>query len=123
MRNDPEAMMIAQVRQDFAAMAAGWRAVAATSAPRARQAAEVQVFNQMVVALHGRLAGAQVWGALEVQLLAEGVQGNGRFAVSGQWRADQSVTGYRAGDRIALSEVVFSRLAGVVLDGLARQSV
>ena len=62
--------------------------------------------------------------AREVQLLAQGVAVNGgRFPESGaaRWNPDASVTGYQAGDRIALSEEVFSRLAGVFLDGIARK--
>ena len=114
----------AAARRDFEAVAAGWRVIAAASAPAARAAAEVQVFNQMVVALWGRVgardgSSAQA-GLTELRLLAEGIAADGRFPVAAGWRVDMSVTGYRAGDRIAMSEAVFSRLAGVVLDRLAR---
>jgi hypothetical protein len=71
----------------------------------------------MVVALQGRMP-----GLAELRLLAEGIAGDGRFPVSPGWRADASVTGYRAGDRIAVTEEVFSRLVGVVLDQAKRNA-
>ena len=58
----------------------------------------------------------------EVRLLALGVTENGGYFPSAhgiRWQSAMSVTGYRAGDRIRLSEAVFSRLAGVFLDGIA----
>ena len=119
---------IADCRRDMAALATMWRAVAGRSAPRAKAEAEAQVFNQMVVALQSRFGrdvsprAPQI--AQEVRLLAEGVLGGGRFPDAGPgWRVDQSVTGYRPGDRIALSEEVFSRLSDVFLDRVARMAV
>jgi hypothetical protein len=124
------ALQVMQTRQEFADLATGWRMVSAASAPKARAEAEVQIFNQMIVALEGRLAarwrGAEgrVGPALtEVRLLALGITANGGVFPDDEtirWKPDASVTGYRAGDRIALTEEVFSRLAEVVLDGVAR---
>ncbi len=115
---------IAECRRDLGDMTVMWRAVAGRSAPRARVDAEAQVFNQMVVALHARFGEGMRGGvAVEVRLLAEGVRAGGRFPEAGPgWKVDQSVTGYRAGDRIALSEAVFSRLSEVFLDGVARMA-
>ncbi len=124
------ASQVMQTRQEFAELAAGWRMVSAASAPQARADAEVQIFNQMVVALEGRLAprwrgadGREGPALTEVRLLALGVTANGGVFPDDEksrWKPDSSVTGYRAGDRIALTEEVFSRLAEVVLDGVAR---
>ncbi len=129
-RNSYSAAQVAQARKDFAEMAAAWRAVASRSEPVARAAAEVQVFNQMVVALEGwfvhRLRGVEGkdGNAMnEVRLLALGVTTNGgRFPADPtiRWKPDASVTGYQAGDVILLSEEVFGRLAGVFLDGIAK---
>ena len=118
---------IAQCRRDMAALATLWRAVAGRSAPRARAEAEAQVFNQMVVGLQARFGDMSPRApqiAQEVRLLAEGVLGGGQFPDAGPgWRVDQSVTGYRPGDRIALSEGVFSQLSDVFLDRVARMAV
>ena len=118
------------MRQDFDELAAGWRLISAASAPSARAAAEVQIFNQMVVALEGRLdqrlqeaEGGHGHAMAELRLLAQGVRAHGGVFPDdalARWRPDASVTGYRPGDRIALTEEVFSRLAGVLLDGVAR---
>jgi hypothetical protein len=117
---DPE-RGIAACRRDFGEMALTWRALAARSAPRARIDAEAQVFNQMVVALQARFGeGPRGRVALEVRLLAQGVRAGGWFPEAGPgWRAAQSVTGYRPGDRIALSEAVFARLSEAFLDQVA----
>ena len=118
---------IAACRKDLAALAAVWQEVAARSAPRAKAEAEAQVFNQLVVALDsqfGGVSGGAAAAAQEVRLLAQGVAANGgRFPAddAARWRPDASVTGYRVGDRIALSEEVFSRLADVFLDGMAKR--
>ena len=115
---------IAACRRDMAQLATMWRLVAGGSAPRAKAEAEAQVFNQMVVALQARFGGAAVGApqiALEVRLLAQGIADGGRFPqVGSAWRPDGSVTGYRPGDRIALSEEVFTRLSAVFLDRVAR---
>jgi hypothetical protein len=122
---------IAQVRaarRQFADMAAGWRAVSGRSAPRARAEAEAQIFNQMVVALAGLLPDGPMArddrhapAMAEARLLARGVLAGGVFPDSGPWAREVSVTGLGPGDRIALTEEAFSRLAGVCLDGLARR--
>ena len=122
--NDP-ASDIAACRQDMAAMAALWQAVAGRSAPRARVEAEAQVFNQMVVALDRRFGGDLAEGqvAREVRLLAQGVVRHGGWfpEVGGDgWRPDASVTGYQPGDRIALDAEVFGRLADVYLAQVAQ---
>ena len=129
-RNSYPAAQVAQARKDFADMAAAWRTVAANAAPSARALAEVQVFNQMVVALEGwfvhRLRGIEGkdGNAMnEVRLLALGVTTNGGLFPTDptiRWKPDASVTGYQVGDRIAMSEDVFSRLAAVFLDGVAK---
>ena len=113
---------IAAYRRELAEMVEAWQAVAARSAPRARAEAEAQVFNQMVVALQTRFgAGMQGSIAREVRLLAAGVQAGGWFPEAGSgWRADQSVTGYHPGDRIALSEGVFTRLSEALLDRIVQ---
>ena len=123
------AAQVAACRAEFAALAAAWRAVAGRSEAGGRAEAEAQVFGQMVVALEGwfvhRLRGVEGrdGNALnEVRLLALGVTENGGYFPSAhgiRWQSAMSVTGYRAGDRIRLSEAVFSRLAGVFLDGIA----
>ncbi|MEO8243147.1 MAG: hypothetical protein ABI832_12630 [bacterium] len=128
-RNTYPATVVADARREFADLAAGWLTISMTSAPAARAEAEVQIFNQMVVALEGwfvhRLRGAEGkdGNAMnEVRLLAQGVTAGGLFPEDKtiKWRPDASVTGYQAGDRIALSEEVFSRLAEVFLDGIAK---
>ena len=113
---------IADCRRDLGDMAQMWRALAGRSAPRARAEADVQVFNQMVVALHARFGEGLRGGiAQEVRLLAEGVRAGGRFPDAGPgWKVDLSVTGYHSGDTIALSEAVFSRLSEVFLDRVAQ---
>jgi len=125
-RSDPDTA-IRVLRRQFADLAQGWRAVASRSAPRARAEAEVQVFNQMVVALAGLLPeGPAARGdrhapaMAEARLLARGVLAGGIFP-DGAWAREVSVTGLGPGDRIALTEEAFSRLAGVCLDGLAQQ--
>ncbi len=112
---------IAECRLELADLAATWRMVAARSAPRARANAEAQVFNQMVVGLQARFGTGLTFRepqiALEVRLLAAGVESDGRFPeVGARWEAQGSVTGYCPGDRIALSEEVFTRLTEVFLD-------
>ncbi len=113
---------IADCRKDMAAMAQMWRAVAGRSAAGAKVEAEALVFNQMVVALHARFGAnlPHIQITLEMRLLAEGISGDGRFPDDARWRPDASVTGYWPGDRIALSEEVFSRLSEVYLTLLAR---
>lgn len=125
--DDPAAEARA-ARRRFADMAAGWRAVSQRSAPRARAEAEAQIFNQMVVALAGLLPEGPVArddrhapAMAEARLLARGVLSGGIFPDSRAWAREVSVTGLGPGDRIALTEEVFSRLAGVCLDGLARR--
>ncbi len=120
---------VAAARAEFAALARTWRGVAAKSEAGARAEAEAQVFAQMVVALEGwfvhrlRSVEGKDGNALnEVRLLALGVTANGGYFPSDgviRWKPEASVTGYRAGDRIRLSEAVFSRLAGVYLDRIA----
>ena len=125
--SDP-ARQIAASRKDMAEFATLWQAVAGRSAPAARAEAEAQVFNQMVVALDSRFGSngvvTEASAAREVQLLAQGVAVHGGWfpeAGAARWQPDASVTGYQAGDRIALSEEVFTRLTGVYLDGVARK--
>ena len=128
-RSDYPATQIAAARKDFADMAACWRLVAVQSQAEARVAAEAQVFNQMVVALEGwfvhrlRAVEGKDGNALnEVRLLALGITENGGYFPSEgviNWRPEASLTLYRAGDRIRLSEAVFTRLAGAYLDGIA----
>jgi hypothetical protein len=115
-------------RRRFAELTQGWREMAARSAPRARAEAEVQIFNQMVVALAGLLPQApgprddrHAPAMAEVLLLAQGVRAGGVFPGAAGWTRQASVTGHGPGDRIALTEEAFSRLAGVCLDGLARR--
>lgn len=124
--DDPVAQVRAARRQ-FADMAAGWREVSRRSAPRARDEAEAQIFNQMVVALAGLLPEGPAArddrhapAMTEARLLARGVLTGGVFP-EGTWAREVSVTGLGPGDRIALTEEAFSRLAGVCLDGLARR--
>lgn len=119
---------IAAARAEMAALCTTWRAIAARSEAKARAEAEVQVFNQMAVALEGwfvhRLRGVEGKDGNplnEVRLLALGVTSNGGYFPSDtaiKWRPEASVTGYRAGDRIALSEAVFSRLTAAYLDAI-----
>lgn len=125
-QDDPSARVRAARRQ-FAEMSAGWRAVSGRSAPRARAEAEAQIFNQMVVALAGLLPEGPAArddrhapAMAEARLLARGVLAGGVFP-EGAWAREASVTGLGPGDRIALTEEAFSRLAGVCLDGLARR--
>lgn len=128
-RNSYPTAQIAACRKDMADMAATWRAVASRSEPIARQEAEAQVFNQMVVALEGwfvhRLRGLEGKDGNpmnEVRLLALGVTTrNGWFPADPtiRWAAESSVTGYAPGDRIRLSEPIFSRLAAAYLDAVA----
>ena len=99
--------------------------MAERSAPRARAEAEAQAFNQMVVALQERFGGSVTPRVpqieREVWLLAEGVRNGCRFPETGtRWDAQGSVTGYRPGDRIALSEEVFTRLSEAFLNQVAR---
>lgn len=128
-RNSYSAAQIAACRKDMAEMAGAWRAVAARSEPKAREEAEAQVFNQMVVALEGwfvhRLRGVEGKDGNpmnEVRLLAQGVTAqNGWFPEDKtiHWRPEASITGYAPGDRIRLDERTFSRLAGAFLDAVA----
>ncbi len=125
--HDDAGAEVRAARRRFADLAAGWRAVSQRSAPRARAEAEAQIFNQMVVALAGLLpesAGAREGrhapAMAEARLLARGVLAGGVFP-EGAWAREVSVTGLGPGDRIALTEEAFSRLAGVCLDGLARR--
>ncbi len=123
------ATQIAACGKEMAEMATAWRALARFSETKARTQAEVQVFNQMVVALEGWFAGGlrrvdatdgQVLH--EVRLLALGVtHHNGWFPADPtiQWSPEASVTGYSPGDRIAIDETVFSRLAVACLDAVA----
>lgn len=130
-RNSYPAAQIAACRKDMAEMAATWRAVAARSEAKAREEAEVQVFNQMVVALEGwfvhRLRGVEGKDGNpmnEVRLLAQGVTAqNGWFPEDKtiRWRPEASITGYAPGDRIRLDERTFSRLAGAFLDAVAER--
>ncbi|MGV8987981.1 MAG: hypothetical protein ACOH2H_17050 [Cypionkella sp.] len=123
------AAQISACRTEMTAMAAKWRAVARASEATAREAAEAQVFNQMVVALERRFAqtlrgveGKDCKLVNEVRLLSQGVSGNGGYFPSDdvvRWRPEASITGYRAGDRIRLGEAVFSRLAKSYLDAIA----
>ena len=78
MLDDPK-LQVMQAGQEFAALATCWRVVSATSARRARYAAEVQVFNQMAMALSGRFAKRQDAGSAELRLLAQGNGGDGTF--------------------------------------------
>lgn len=99
--------------KDFTAMADLWSALAARSAPAAREAAEGQVFNQMVVALAAKVPPHHP-AARELALLAEGVARNGGYFPSCRpepWTGDGSLTGYRSGQRIAFSAASFARLA------------
>jgi hypothetical protein len=128
-RSGYPAAQVAACRAEFAALALTWRAVAGRSDAGARAEAEAQMFGQMVVALDGwfvhRLRGVEGkdGNALnEVRLLALGMTEHGGYFPSDhviRWKPEASVTGYRAGDRIVLSEAVFSRLACVFLDGIA----
>jgi hypothetical protein len=116
---------LGSARREFSEMAAIWRSMSAASAPAARAAAEVQIFNQMAVALagwqgHDETASGPV--AREVRLLAMGITSDGLFPDEGRWHPDLSVTGYGPGDRIALTEPVFSRLADVFMVAIARHS-
>ena len=123
------ATQIAACRAEMAAMTAAWRAVAARSQAKARGEAEAQVFNQMAVALEGwfvqplrGVEGCHGTAMNEVRLLALGVRVNGGYFPSDHsilWQSAASVTGYGAGDRISLSEPVFSRLAVAYLDAVA----
>lgn len=125
------ATQIAAARVAFADLVGSWTAVAARSAPAARERAERQVFAQMVVALDGwfahrlRAVEGKDGNALnEVRLLAQGVVANGGFFPSDsctRWRPDASVTGFRAGDRIELDAEIFSRLADAFLTGIAER--
>ena len=112
---------IAACRRDMGSLAACWRAVALGSRAGSRVEAEAQVFNQMVVALDLRFADRDGGAADEVRMLALGVAQGGYFPSYNVvwWRPEASVTGYRAGDRIALSEAVFARLATAYLDAVA----
>jgi hypothetical protein len=120
---------IAACRAEMAELCATWRAIAARSEPKARAEAEVQVFNQMAVALEGwfihRLGGVEGKDGNplnEVRLLAQGVTSNGGYFPSDnaiKWRPEASVTGYRAGDKIALSEAIFARLTEAYLDAVS----
>ena len=119
---------IAACRAEMAQLCATWRAIAARSEAKARAEAEAQVFNQMAVALEGwfvqRLRGVEGKDGNpmnEVRLLAQGVTSNGGYFPSDntiKWRPEACVTGYRAGDRIALSEAIFARLSEAYLDAL-----
>ena len=127
-RSSYPAAQIAAARREFARLAAGWRVVSAQSEPRAVAQAEVQMFNQMVVALDAwfmhRLRGAEGKDGNpmnEVRLLAAGVTTHGGVFPSDptiKWKPESSVSGYRPGDAIALTEEVFSRLADVFLHGI-----
>ena len=120
---------ITACRAEMTAMAATWRAVAKTSQAAARVEAEVQVFNQMAVALEARFVhrlrgveGKDGNPMHELRLLALGVTTNGSYFPSDHsltWQPEASVTGYRAGDKIRLSEAVFSRLVPAYLDAVA----
>lgn len=115
----------AECRRELADLAATRRRVAARSAPHDKAEAEAQVFNQMVVGLKARFEGVHTLRerqiALEVRLLAEGVEHGCRFPVSSHiWEAHGSVTGYHPGDRITLNEVVFSRLTEAFLSRMIR---
>ncbi|MBI1171834.1 hypothetical protein GC209_10555 [bacterium] len=121
-------VQIAACRTEMATMAAVWCDVARASEARARAEAEVQVFNEMVVALEGRFlrqaAGNEPDPVNEVRLLARGVTCNGGYFPSDhtiRWRPEVSVTGYRAGDRIRLDAALFRRLAGAYLDALTAE--
>ena len=128
-RKSYPAAQITACRTEMADMAATWRAVARHSEAKAREEAEVQVFNQMVVALEGwfvhRLHGVEGKNGNpmnEVRLLALSVTANGSYFPSDhsiQWWPEASITGYRAGERIRLSEAVFSRLAQAYLDAVS----
>lgn len=128
--SDPTAR-IAACRAEMTAMAATWRAVAKHSEASARIEAEAQVFNQMAVALAGwsvhhlrGVPGHDDLLAQEVRLLALGVSAHGSYFPSDhriKWQPEASVTGYRAGDRIRLTEAMFSRLAAAYLDAVSDQ--
>lgn len=119
---------IAACRAEMIQLCAGWRAISARSEAKVRAEAEAQVFNQMAVALEGwfvhRLRGIEGKDGNplnEVRLLALGVTTNGGYFPSDnsiKWHAETSVTGYRAGDKIALSEAVFSRIVEAYLDAI-----
>lgn len=98
---------------DFAQVTDLWSRLAARSAAGPRAEAEAQVFNQMAVALAARLSPHHP-AARELALLAEGVARNGGYFPSDRnrpWSPDGSLTGYRSGQRIALTAASFARLA------------
>lgn len=118
----PDPVQIAKARLTFAGMVQSWRAVARRSDARARSDAEARVFNQMVVALAGWFDARGQGGVVaEVRMLALGITAwNGFFpevAAAGALQA--SITGYASGDRIAMTQVLFSRLVSAYLDALA----
>lgn len=114
----PDPARIASAQQSFAAVAQGWRAVARRSDAGVRAEAEVQVFNQMVVALAGWFAPLDCAVGAELRLLALGItRWNGFFPQADDGAAQ--ITGYTPGDRIRITEALFSRLAAAYLAGLA----
>ncbi len=127
--NSYPATQIAACRAEMQAVATTWRAVARHCDPKARVAAEAPVFNQMVVALEGwfvhRLRGLEGKDGNpmnELRLLALGVTThNGWFPADPtiKWKPETSITTYAPGDKIALTEATFSRLATAYLDAVA----
>lgn len=107
---------------EMTAMLTAWRAVARRSHPAARAEAEAQVFAQMVVALDRRV-GAEAPGhgpLAELRHLARGVSAhNGWFMAEAGWTTRGSITGYEPGDRIRLTEALFTRLLSACLADLS----
>ena len=118
----PDPAQIAAARLSFAEMAQNWRAVARRSTDTVRAEAEVRVFNQMLVALAGWFDVRGQGGVSgEVRMLALRITAwNGFFPeVPAAAGVNAPITGYIPGDRIEMSEKLFSRLAAAHLDALA----
>ena len=92
-----------QTLDDFAEMTALWAAVSRRSSARA--AVEPQIFNQLVVALAGRLPETAAPALQELHALARAIAGRGLAS------APAPLTGHAPGDRVALSAESFRRLA------------
>ncbi|MCW1920040.1 hypothetical protein NX862_14865 [Rhodobacter sp. KR11] len=89
---------------DFTQITALWHQVARRS--QARDAAEPQIFNQLAMALSGRLPRDGSAALAELHALADAIAGRGFLA----WDAQAPITGHDPHDRVALTAESFQRL-------------
>lgn len=90
---------------DFSELTSLWAKVSRRSLASAE--AEPQIFNQLAVALAGRLPRSQSPAVAELHALADAIAGRGFLAE----KAQAPITGHQPFDRVALTAESFRRLA------------